>query len=232
LSYAPTVGTWRERTNKNYSIHLRFSAGRHTSFSEPIFQRAARKFVRTLVRISTGAYIVLLLYSLYACLGSHWEDSMNTKLFCASAYLFSAAFLFAQSTPPSGSAPNPQARRGGVPPCMQQAGIDPSVMEQFKSIQREMHSQVQGVCSNTSLSPEQKHQQVKEIRQQARQKMDGLISPEQQKKLTACRQERGEQHPGMGGAGAGGDGCGEWHGGKRPIGAPGTPPTSQPSPQN
>ena len=158
---------------------------------------------------------------------------MTKKLFCASAFLLSAAFLFAQSAPPYGSTPTPQGRHGGPPPCMQQAGIDHSVMEQFKSIQREMHSQVQGVCSNTSLSPEQKHQQVKEIRQQARQKMDGLISPEQQKKLTACRQERGEQHPGMGGGGAGGDGCGEWQGGKRPNGAPGaTPPTSQPSPQN
>jgi len=163
---------------------------------------------------------------------------MTKKLFCASAYLLSAAFLFAQSAPPSGSsAPTPQARRGGAPPCMQQAGIDRSVMEQFTSIQREMHSQVQGVCSNTSLSPEQKHQQVQEIRRQAHQKMDGLITPEQQKKLTACRQERGEQHPGMGGGfgGAGGGGCGEWQGGRRPNGAPGTgttPPANQPSPQN
>ena len=179
-------------------------------------------------------------FSLYTfftlALGSHSEDSMTKKLFCASAYLLGAAFLFAQSTPPSGSnTPTPPARRGGMPPCMQQAGIDRSVMEQFMSIQREMHSQVQGICSNTSLSPEQKHQQVQEIRQQARQKMDGLITPEQQKKLTACRQERGEQHPGMGGfGGPAGGGCGEWQGGKRPNGAPGTgttPPASQPSPQ-
>ena len=108
-------------------------------------------------------------------------------------------------------------------------------MEQFMSIQREMHSQVQSVCSNTSLSPEQKRQQVQEIRQQAHQKMEGLITPDQQKKLTACRQERGEQHPGMGGGfgGPAGGGCGEWQGGKRPNGTPGTtPPANQPSPQN
>jgi hypothetical protein len=130
-------------------------------------------------------------------------------------------------------------------------------MEQRWATERDTRSQVEAVCANSSLTPQQKQQQAHEIRQQARQKMEGLITPEQEKTLTACQQERGMNHAGGGtqsgahseGAGA----CGEWpHGGQggqgwqRPGGSPnggpgnGTPPTNAPpsnappnsSPQN
>jgi len=46
-------------------------------------------------------------------------------------------------------------RRVNAEPCWQVAGIDKSVMEQRSAIERDTHSQVEGVCSNSSLSPQQ-----------------------------------------------------------------------------
>jgi hypothetical protein len=117
-------------------------------------------------------------------------------------------------------------RGNGFVPCWQQASIQKSVMEQRWAIERETHSQVEAVCSNSSLTPLQKRQQVTEIRQQGRQKAEALVTPEQEKTLTACQQERGGRpgggtHEGMGG------GCGEWqrggpHSGAAPNSGTGT----------
>ena len=156
---------------------------------------------------------------------------MLRKLLCSFIVLF-AALAFAQSTPPSSNPPaqTGAARRGGTP-CWQQAGIEKSVMEQRWSIERDTHSQVEAVCSNTSLTPQQKQQQVRELHQQARQKVEGLVTPEQEKALTACQQERGTNHAGggMGGHQGNGGGCGEWHGGQgggTPNGGNNNPPPS------
>jgi hypothetical protein len=77
------------------------------------------------------------------------------------------------------------------------------------------------VCSNSSLTPQQKREQVTAIRQQGHQKMEGMVTPEQEKTLTACQQERGMGHPGSGTHEGMGGGCGEWQkGGAHPGGAP------------
>jgi hypothetical protein len=111
-------------------------------------------------------------------------------------------------------------------------------MQQLFSIQRESHSQIQRVCSDTSLTAQQKHQQVHQIHQQTHQKIESLITPEQEKALMACRQpQRGGNHPG-GQLGMGG-GCEEWgarrggaNSGSQGSGAPSNPsPSSEPSPQ-
>jgi len=107
-------------------------------------------------------------------------------------------------------------------------------MEQRWSFERETHSQVEAVCSNSSLTPQQKREQVRDIRQQAHQKMEGMITPEQEKALTACQQQRGEGHPGGGRMREEGGGCGEWNrNGQRPNGNSGSaPPPGNSSPQN
>lgn len=131
--------------------------------------------------------------------------------------------------------------RGGTP-CWQQAGIDKSVMEQRWALEKDTRSQVEAVCSNSSLTAQQKQQQAREIRQQAKTKMEGLVTADQEKALTACQQQRGMNHSGNGGgahegSGAGheGGGCGEWpHNGARPngTGGNGNPPPPSQSPQN
>jgi hypothetical protein len=170
---------------------------------------------------------------------------MSRKIFSLAfaCLLCGSATLLAQTTPPAGGPTTQPGRRGGEP-CWQQAGIQKSVMEQRWAVERDTRSQVEAVCSNSSLTPQQKHQQVQEIRQQGRQKMEGLVTADQEKALTACQQQRGMNHGGGNGAGGphegAGGGCGEWpRGGQRPgntpNGAPGSnggnPPSSS-SPQN
>jgi Spy/CpxP family protein refolding chaperone len=156
---------------------------------------------------------------------------MLKKILCPLALLLCASTLFTQTTPP---AANPQGqtggpRRGNFTPCWQQAGIEKSVMEQRWSIERDTRSQVEAVCSNSSLTPQQKQQQARELHQQARQKMEGLITAEQEKALTACQQQHAgsNNHPGGGGMHGEGGGCGEWpHTGQRPSGSPNGAPGS------
>ena len=75
-------------------------------------------------------------------------------------------------------------------PCWQVAGIPKSVMDQRNMITRETHQQVVAVCANNSLTPQQKQQEIKQIHQQEKQRMEGLITPEQQSAMHTCQQER------------------------------------------
>jgi hypothetical protein len=124
----------------------------------------------------------------------HRDFMPNTILrFLMLTLLFSCAPLWAQNgAPPSAGNPPSSAppARARQEPCWRQAGIRQSVMEQHRSIEADAHSQVAGVCENSSLTPQQKQQQVKEIRRQAQQKMDALITAEQQSTLHSCQQQR------------------------------------------
>jgi hypothetical protein len=157
---------------------------------------------------------------LFATWGVFWEVLVVfKKLFCT--FVIAGALpMLAQTSSPSNNqqGQNGGGRRGNFSPCWQQAGIEKSVMEQRWAAERETRSQVEAVCANSSLTAQQKQQQAREIRQQSRQKMEGLITPAQEKALTACQQERGMNHGGGGpqaGAQQEGGGCGEWsHGGQ------------------
>jgi hypothetical protein len=106
-------------------------------------------------------------------------------------FVLSTAALFAQNgTPPSSGNPPTTPSRARQEPCWQQAGISRAVMEQHQAIERDAHSQIAEVCENTSLTPQQKQQQAREIRQQAQQKVDALLTPEQLTTLHACQQQR------------------------------------------
>lgn len=172
---------------------------------------------------------------------------MLKRCFAACVLLLCTVTVFAQNTPPQSTPPadsNPSpvrpAHPGNPGPCFQKAGIDRSVIEQLMSLNREAHSQIQSICSNTSLTPQQKHHHVQQIHQQAHQKVEGLITSEQEKTLVACRQQReGENHPG--GRLVLGGGCGEWGGARRGVPNGGTqdssgsgnpPPSSQSAPEN
>jgi hypothetical protein len=162
---------------------------------------------------------------------------MNNQTICpllrwmAAALMLAAWPLFAQSTMPSSPGGPPMAgRRGGVSPCLQKAGVSRSVMEQVHTIQAESRSQIASVCENSSLTPQQKHEQIQQIREQTKQKIDSVITPQQQEALHACRQEMGAHHPGMAGGGGGGP-CGEMRP-NRPSGTGNNPGGSSPSPSH
>jgi hypothetical protein len=89
-------------------------------------------------------------------------------------------------------------------PCWQQAGISQSAMQQRKQIEQSTRSQVEAVCLDSSLTPQQRREKNRQIRQQAHQQMQALISPEQQQALSACRAQRGGGHSMGGGIHTGG----------------------------
>lgn len=170
---------------------------------------------------------------------------MRKKLFTV-AFLLCAGTILAQSAPTTtapSSATEPAGRRGE--PCWQQAGIEKSVAQEIWSIGRDVRSQVDGVCSNSSLTPQQKRQQVQGIRQEAMQKREALVTADQQKTFMACQQARSGNNSGEGGPHeglGGGGGCGATSRyGSRPNGASNgaqsnvtsnMPQPNQSSPQN
>jgi hypothetical protein len=80
-------------------------------------------------------------------------------------------------------------------PCWQQVGVAQSAIEQRDAIARERRSQVEAACADTSLTPQQKQQKIREIRQQAKERIDGVITPQQQQDIQACQKERAASHP-------------------------------------
>lgn len=105
-----------------------------------------------------------------------------------------------QESAPSAEAGAPQARqRGAEPPCFKQAGVSDETWQKIKDIHKSTHQQVVGICENTSLSPQQKRQQVRDARQQAEQQVHGLLTSQQQEAVKQCRQERRADRKGMGG---------------------------------
>lgn len=147
-----------------------------------------------------------------------------------------AAGVPGNSAPPANSpgsnAPSsnpPGSRRGQrQQPCWQVAGISQSAFQQHHQIEENTRSQVQSVCSNSSLSPQQKQEQIRQLHEQAQKEMQSLVSAQQQESLKSCREQRGEQHGGGSGMHhGGGEGpCGEMAGGN------GSHNGSRPQPQS
>lgn len=134
---------------------------------------------------------------------------MRKKFFLSVAFLLCAAMALAQSAPTTttpDSPTDPAGRRGE--PCWQQAGIEKPVAQEIWSIGRDARSQIEGVCSSSSLTPQQKRQQVQEIRQEAIQKREALVTADQRKTFMACQQARSGNHSSEGGSHEGlGGGC-------------------------
>lgn len=80
-------------------------------------------------------------------------------------------------------------------PCWKQVGISKTAIEEREAISREKRSQVEAVCADSSLTPQQKQQKIREIRQQARERSEALISPQQTEELRVCQKKRAASHP-------------------------------------
>jgi hypothetical protein len=129
--------------------------------------------------------------------------------------LLSTLPLAAQTTPAS---PLP---RPGVPattthksPCWQQVGLSHSAMQQRRQIEESTRSQVESVCSDSALSPQQKQQKIHQLHEEAQKQVGALITPQQEQALKSCREKQGEA-PHMGG-GHGAGPCGEMAAGNKP----------------
>ena len=109
-------------------------------------------------------------------------------------------------------------------------------MEQRNAIQRKTRSEVEAVCAETGLTPQQRQQKIRQIHEQAKQGMDALVSPQQMESLKSCQMSRnhggahtGVPHPSAGG---GHGPCGEMptRSGPTPTTPPGSPPAAKPEP--
>src|SRR5579862_542530 len=93
-----------------------------------------------------------------------------------------------------------QNGRGNKQPCWQVAGVSKSAMEQERALQESARSQMESVCSNTSMTPQQKHEEMRKIEESVHQRMGSIVTPQQQSALHSCRASRGEGgHMGGGG---------------------------------
>jgi len=101
-------------------------------------------------------------------------------------------------------------------------------------ITQQERQQVEAVCANSSLSMQQKRQQIQQIRQRERQEIDGVITPAQQEAMRSCQEERSGGHGGGGHLGGGHGGpCGEMSVGHKPNpqhGEDETPPNESAKP--
>lgn len=132
-----------------------------------------------------------------------------------------------------------QVRRTTVPghprqePCWQVAGISKTALEERQALARETRAQVEAVCTDSSLTPQQKRQQIREIHQTAKEKSEALVTPQQQEELQACQKGRSTGHPARMGAPhpAGTGPCGEALSGPKPPvpGSTGNGPNNPPS---
>src|SRR6266536_2879502 len=93
-----------------------------------------------------------------------------------------AAIIFSLcSAQPSGAQVNNNPNAQHTPqakvheePCWQKVGITKEAKEQRDAIALDTHSQVQAVCSDSSLTPQQKKQKIQQIHQESKQKVGGL----------------------------------------------------------
>lgn len=129
----------------------------------------------------------------------------------------------AQGTP-AGRTANPY-NHPHQEPCWQVAGISKSAMERRRTISENTRSQVQSVCADSSLTVTQKQQKIRQIRDQARQEEESLVTPSQLQALHACQAERGHTGTGHAGGGHGGSGpCGDLPGHSAPETESGSSP--------
>jgi hypothetical protein len=121
----------------------------------------------------------------------------KTPLWLAVAIAFSLLLAWPGSAqivgrPPEQLSPQERVRQE---PCWKQVGISKTAIEERDAISRERRSQVEAVCADSSLTLQQKQHRIREIRQQARQRSEALISPQQDEELRACQNQRAASHP-------------------------------------
>jgi len=165
-----------------------------------------------------GRHVVPVTYLLGLGL-ANTEVSMARMMrlgFAVSVLTLLSTFPLAAQTAPSSASTRgtTTTQPAHQSPCWQQAGISQSAMQQRKQIEENTHSQVESVCSDSSLTPQQKQQKIRQLHQEAQQQMGGLATPQQEQALKSCRASRGEG-PHMGGMHGGGP-CGETTSGNQP----------------
>jgi periplasmic protein CpxP/Spy len=117
-----------------------------------------------------------------------------------SAILLAAA-MTAQTTPAPGdnAAPAPHKmngrHHGGFERMAQQLNLSDQQKSQIQGFKQTERQQAQSIKNDTSLTPEQKRDKFKQLRQSTHQQVLGVLTPEQQQQLQKLRDEhKGRKH--------------------------------------
>jgi hypothetical protein len=115
-------------------------------------------------------------------------------------------------------------------PCWEVAGISKAAMEQRHALGRHAKQEVEAVCANSSLTLQQKHEEIRAIHEREKQQANALVTPQQEEAMKACQASRGHGggHGGFGGGGHGMGPCGEMPNATR--GTRGTTPPTKGTP--
>ena len=101
-------------------------------------------------------------------------------------------------------------KRPRLEPCWEVAGVSKSAIQERRAVAQQARQQVEVVCANSSLSIQQKRQQIQRIHRQERQQMEAIITPAQEAAIRSCQAGRNGGHSGGGHVGGGHGGpCGE-----------------------
>lgn len=113
--------------------------------------------------------------------------------------------------PGSTTGNNPSATHPKKEPCWEVAGISKTAMEQRHALARQAKQEVEAVCANSSLTLQQKHEEIRAIHEREKQQVNALVTPQQEEAMKACQASRGHGggHGGFGGGGHGMGPCGE-----------------------
>lgn len=160
----------------------------------------------------------------------HAGHTVAGSLLLVIALALLAAPALAQTVRPVQGAPVARGPHSHQEPCWQVAGISKSAMEQRRTIAQSTHSQVESVCADTSLTISQKHERIRQIREQARQQEEALVTPSQLQALHGCQAERNHNNGVHAGGGHGGNSgpCGDLPANSAPNKSPGNKPENNP----
>ena len=109
----------------------------------------------------------------------------------------------AQPAPaPQGTAPQPPQQTpapGTAQPAtgapLGKLNLNDDQKKQIHEARQDAQQQIEAVRKDTSLTPQQRHQKIREIRSAENQKIDAALTPEQREKYDAWRQaKRGHRH--------------------------------------
>lgn len=127
-------------------------------------------------------------------------------LLSLSALLVYSPALHAQASgsqqPPAAPAPSAPAQQPAQSPAAEsEQGAPLSKLDltndqkkQIHDIRKQSQRQVQAVRSDTTLTPEQQTQQIRQIRHKAAQQVEGVLTPEQRAKFDAWRKAHQRHH--------------------------------------
>lgn len=128
---------------------------------------------------------------------------------------------------PGSTGNNPSATHQRKEPCWEVAGISKAAMEQRHALARQAKQEVESVCANSSLTLQQKREEIRSIHEREKQQANALVTPQQQEAMRACQETRGHGGGGHGGFGGGGHGMGPC--GEMPSANPGARGTAPPT---